>query len=82
MARRGLSEVELHRRAVQAARRMISAGERPGYRLQFAPDGSWSLVGLPGVSGTAPSRSDAPDVARAAIAVVMGVPPDSFDVET
>ena len=60
---------------------MISAGERPGYRLQFEPDGSWSLVGLPGVSGTAGSRRDAPDAARAAIAAVLEVKPDSFDRE-
>jgi hypothetical protein len=60
---------------------MISAGERPGYRLQVAPDGSWILVGLPGVSGAAGSRRDAPDAARAAIAAVLEVPPDSFDVE-
>ena len=60
---------------------MISQGERPGYRLAFAPDGSWSLVGLPGVTGTAASRRDAPDAARAAIAAVLEVPPDSFDVD-
>src|SRR5215204_7298215 len=36
MGRRGLPQLEQHRRAVQAARRMISAGERPGYRLRVA----------------------------------------------
>jgi hypothetical protein len=61
---------------------MISTGERPAYRLQVGPDGSWSLVGLPGVTGAAISRRDAPDAARAAIAAVLEVLPDSFDVET
>ena len=45
------------------------------------PDGSWSLVGLPAVSGTAGSRRDAPDAAIAAIAAVLEVKPDSFDLE-
>jgi predicted RNase H-like HicB family nuclease len=61
---------------------MISAGERPGHRLQVAPDGSWSLVGLPGVTGRAGSRREASEEAKAAIAAVLEVPPDSFDVET
>jgi hypothetical protein len=30
---------------------MISAGERPAYRLLVAVDGSWSVVRLPGVTG-------------------------------
>ncbi len=84
MARRGISDADQHRQAVQAARRMISQGDRPGYRLTIdpAPAGvSWSLVGLPGVTGTAPSHRDAPDVARAAISEVLDVPLDSFDVE-
>ena len=85
MARRGVSEADQYRQAVQAARRMVSQGERPGYRLRIdqGPSGvTWSLVGLPGVTGTAPSYRDAPDVARAAIAAALEVPPDSFDVET
>jgi hypothetical protein len=85
MTRRGVSEAEQHARAVQAARRMISQGERPGYRLRVVEDPAgvaWSLVGLPGVSGTAARRTDAPDAARAAIAAVLEVPPGAFDVET
>lgn len=58
---------------------MISRGERPGNRLRIAADGSWTLDGLPGVTGTA-SRRDAPDAARAAAAAVLDVPAESFDV--
>lgn len=81
MPRRGMSEADKHARAVQAARRMVSAGERPAYRLRGLPDGSWTVDGLPGVVDAA-SRRDAPNAARAAIAVVLEVPPDAFDVET
>ena len=85
MPRRGISESDQRRLAIQAARRMISQGERPGYRLTIAlavAGVAWSLVGLPGVTGTAASRREVPDVARAAIAAVLEVPEDSFDVET
>jgi hypothetical protein len=84
MPRRGISEADKHRQAVQGARRMISQGERPGYRLLILanPAGvAWSITGLPGVTGTAGSRRDARDVARAAIAAVLEVPADTFDVE-
>jgi hypothetical protein len=82
MPRRGLSETEQHARAVQAACRMISGGERPGYRLEALPDGSWGVVGLPGVTVTAAGRREALEAARAAIAAVLEVPADAFDVET
>ena len=82
MARRGMSEADKHARAVQAARRMVSAGERPAYRLRVLPYGSWAVDGLQGVVVAAPSRRDAPAAARAVIAVVLEVRPDAFDVET
>lgn len=37
MPHRGLSEADKHARAIQAARRMISGGERPGYRAPWWP---------------------------------------------
>ena len=64
MPRSSLSDAERHARAVQAARRMISGGERPGYRLEALPDGSWAVVGLPVVTVAAVSRRDAPEAAR------------------
>lgn len=85
VARRGISEAEQHLRAVQAARRMISRGVRPGYRRQIVQNAvgavAWSLDGLPGVVGIAPSRREAPAAARAVVAAVLEVPSDSFDVE-
>ena len=39
MSRPAMSEANLHARAVQAARRMIARGERPGYRLLLGGDG-------------------------------------------
>ena len=82
MPRRGLSDADKHARAVQAARRMISGGERPGYRLNALPDGSWAAVGLPGVTVPTSCRWEAVEALRAAIAAVLEVPPNSFDVET
>lgn len=82
MPRRAMSDADKHARAVQAARRMVSAGERPAYRFRALPDGSWAVGGLPGVTVTAASHRDVPDAARAAIAAVLEVRPDAFDVET
>jgi hypothetical protein len=71
MRRRGFSDADKHARAVQAVRRMISSGERPGYRLEVLPDGSLAIEGIPGVTVAATSRRDAPAAARAAIAAVL-----------
>jgi hypothetical protein len=54
--RRGLSDDEKHARAVQAAQWMISGGEGPGYRLEALRDGSWAVVGLPGVTVSDPNH--------------------------
>jgi hypothetical protein len=79
MARR-VSEDRKRAAALQAGRRMIARRERPGYRLRAAADGSWTLDGLPGIAVEA-SRRDARDVARAAIAALLDVPADSFDLD-
>lgn len=81
MARRGITDAERHERSIQAARRMVSRGERPGYRLRIAPKGAWTVEGWSTVTGTAASRRDVPAAARATIAAILEVSPDSFDVE-
>jgi hypothetical protein len=60
---------------------MIARGERPGYRLRPAQDGSWSVEGLPGVTVTADPKRTALTTARAAIAAVLEVGPEAFDLE-
>ena len=60
---------------------MVARGERPGYRLQAAQDGSWTVDGSLGVKVTAETRKAALTAARAAIAAVLEVDPESFDVE-
>ena len=81
MTRRGISDADRHDRAVQAARRMVSRGERPSYRLAALEDGSWAVDGLPGVIVTATGRREASDAARVAIAAALDVPADAFDLE-
>lgn len=81
MARHGVSEARKAAAAIQAARRMIARGERPGYRLLPAQDGGWTVEGIPGVILSAASRREALDVARATIAGVLEVDPDTFDLE-
>ena len=82
MTRRGITAAEQHVRAVEAGRRMVSRGERPGYRLQPVQDGSWAVLGLPGVSVAASGQRAALDAMRAAIAAVLDVDATAFDVET
>jgi hypothetical protein len=67
-------------RAVQAGRRMVSRGEPPCYRFVALPDGSRGADGLPGVTVAGVGRRDAMEAMRAAIAVVLEVPADAFDV--
>ncbi len=68
--------------AVQAARRMIAQGDRPGCRLRPVQDGSWAVDGLPGVSVIATGQRAALDAMRAAVAETLDVPADTFDLET
>jgi len=81
MPRRAISEADLHARAVQAARRMIARGERPGYRLVLGPDGRWGADGLPGISVAAAGRRAASATVRATIAAALDVDPMTFDVD-
>jgi hypothetical protein len=78
---RHVNEERQHSAALQAARRMVARGERPGYRLRAAHDGSWTVEGLPGVTVAAETRKAAVMAARAAIAAVLEVDPESFDLE-
>lgn len=82
MTRRGITAAEQHTRAVDAGRRMVSRHERPGYLLEPRPDGSWAVSGLPGVSVVAPGRRAAMDALRVAIAEVLDVDPQAFDMQT
>ena len=79
MARR-VSEEQQHAAALQAARRMIARGERPGYRIRPAQDGSWTVDGLPGVRVAGDTKRAALTAARTAIATVLEVDPESFDL--
>ncbi|MEO6207208.1 MAG: hypothetical protein ABIP77_04565 [Candidatus Limnocylindrales bacterium] len=81
MTRGEITAVEKHSRAVVAGRRMVSRGERPGYRLQPLQDGSWGALGLPGVSVASTGRRAARDAMRAAIAEVLDVGAEAFDQE-
>ena len=53
---------------------MVARGERPGYRLR-------RVEGLPGVMVTAETRKAAMTAAKAAIAAVLEVDPESFDLD-
>ena len=79
---RHVSEAQRRASALQAARRMVARGERPGYRLIAAQDGAWTVHELPWVMVAATSRRDTLEAARAAIAEWLDVAPDAFDVET
>jgi hypothetical protein len=76
-----MSEANLHARAVQAARRMIARGERPGYRLLLGGDGRWRVDGLPGITVAALDRQAASMSIRSTIAAALGVDPMAFDVD-
>jgi len=78
---RHVSEEQKRASGLRAARRMVARGERPGYRLRAGQDGSWTLDGLPGVVVTADTKRAALTAARAAIAAVLEVDPEAFDVE-
>ena len=60
---------------------MISRGERPGYRLEQRSDGTWTVVGFPGIEVAASGRSEALAAARPLIATFLDVGPDAFDLE-
>jgi len=76
-----MSEANLHARAVQAARRMIACGERPGYHLLLGGDGRWRVDGLPGITVAALDRRAASMSMRSAIASALDVDPTAFDID-
>lgn len=61
---------------------MVARGERPGYRLAAAQDGSWTVGGSLGVTVAAETERAALTAARTAIAAVLEVDPASFDLES
>ncbi len=81
MARPRMSQARQQAAATQASRRMISRGERPMYRLAHSSDGSWTADGLAGVTAFAEDRRAASEAMGTAIATLLEVPPDSFDLE-
>lgn len=78
---RHVREERKHAAALQGARRMIARGGRPGYRLVAGQDGSWTVEGLPGLTVTADTRKAALTAARTAIATVLEVDPETFDID-
>ena len=81
MARPRVSETQRRDGAIRAARRMVSGGERPGYRLRADQDGSWAVVGLPGLLLAPMDRRTALRDAPAFIAAWLDVPANSFYLE-
>ena len=60
---------------------MVARGDRPGYRLVVAQDGSWTIDAMSWLLVVATTRSEAIDAVRAAITEWLDVPPEAFDVE-
>jgi len=81
MARRGVSEKRQKAAAVQGALRQMAQGERPLYRVRMIRGGGWTVIGAEWLSGTAATRSEALAAARAALAAMLDVDADRFDVE-
>jgi hypothetical protein len=77
---RHVSEDRKQAAALQAARRMVSRGDRPLYRLRAGQDGRWTVEGCPWLSVSATGRPEAIDEARAVIAAWLDVPPAAFDL--
>ena len=75
-----VSEEQRRASALQAARRMVSREERPGYRVHPV-DGGWVIDALPWLVVTKGRRGDALGEARSAIAEWLEVATDAFDVE-
>ncbi|HEV8282531.1 MAG TPA: hypothetical protein VGQ02_11765 [Candidatus Limnocylindrales bacterium] len=65
-----------------ASRRMISRGERPGYRIAETGDGQTiHVLELPWLGRIATDRRDAIRTARQAIADWLNVDLEAFDIE-
>ena len=67
--------------ARQAAIRAIGRGQPPVYRVLQAVDGRWYVLGYAWLSIDANDRRSAVEATRVAIAHLLGVEPDAFDVE-
>jgi hypothetical protein len=80
MARPPMSAERRRHQMIQATRREIARGEHVVLRVLIAPDGSWSVEVALWLTGTAASRSEALAAARAAVAAMLEVEPDAFEV--
>ena len=80
MTRRRMELERQKAAAIQGGRRQIARGDRPTWRLSAAPDERWIIVGLEWLALAARSRRAAMDEARLAIAALLEVTPDAFDV--
>jgi predicted RNase H-like HicB family nuclease len=63
---------------------MVAVRERPTYKARCVRSGAWwaiSVAEVPGAHTQARRLEQAEAIAREAIALVLNVPPDSFDVE-
>jgi hypothetical protein len=77
---RHVSEARRRDAATQGGRRMIARGDRPLYRVRMTEDGGWTIDGCPWLAGTAAGRREALAAAREAVAAMLDVAPDRFDV--
>ena len=82
MARRGMNEAQQREQAIQGGQRVIAQGERPFYRVRMTQDGRWEVDACPWLVLDAASRTEALVAARAAVAAMLDVGPDRFDVGT
>jgi len=74
--------VERQRAAtIQGCLRQLARGERLVFRVLYGPDRTWSVDSATWLNGTAASRGEALAAARAAVAAMLEVDPDVFDVE-
>ncbi len=80
MARRGMELERQKAAAIQGGQRQIARGDRPMWRITAAPGERWQIVGLEWIALAARTRHAAMDEARMAIAALLDVPPDSFDL--
>ena len=80
MARRAMELERQKAAAIQGGQRQIARGDRPMWRVTATPGERWLIVGLDWVALSARTRRAAMDEARIAIAALLEVPPDAFDV--
>ena len=80
MARRGMELERQKAAAIQGGRRQVARGDRPTWRLSAAPGERWVIAGLEWLVLSSRARRPALDQARMAIATLLDVALDSFDV--